>query len=140
MMEEYPDIFSGFCRTEARVMRLLSTGALSAVELFAKNQELEQKVFMGDWSFWQILNGLLGGDQPLVMHRTGSSAVTPRNCKQTLEITNIGQKVLQGECNRFDIYWPRRWYGGVKPGQDCIWCWNPNLKQPQQRAINERFR
>ncbi len=133
LLEEYPDHSTGLTKTEARLMNLLDTQALSPVELFRQNQMLEQRVYLGDLSYWEILNGLLIGAEPLVDWVDGSGRVSSKSLRQKLQITDTGRAILKGEFNRLDIYWPPRWYGGVEPGQDFTWCWNASKAHPMKR-------
>ncbi|MGI9315737.1 MAG: hypothetical protein ACR2QW_00280 [bacterium] len=132
-LEEYPDYSTGLSKTEARVLGALRTQVSAPAQLFAHIQNLEPRVYLGDLSFWEILNGLLEGPKPLINWAVGSGKVTTHNIKQRLKITNTGKLVLEGSKNRLDIYWPARWFGGVRPNQEFTWCWNTSLQAPQKR-------
>ena len=46
--------------------RLLSAEALSPVQLFLGSQRREERVFMGDWTFWSRVRDLAEAATPLV--------------------------------------------------------------------------
>lgn len=133
MLEEYPDYSTGLTKTELRLMGLLDSQTYSPAELFGQNQNLEQRVYLGDLSFWEILKGLFLGAEPLIEWANGVDNVLSENLKSKLQITDNGRAVLSAECNRLDIYRPVRWHGGVKPGRDFTWCWNASAAHPQKR-------
>ncbi|NRB39384.1 MAG: RNA polymerase subunit sigma-24 [Pseudomonadales bacterium] len=44
--------------TQQQILQLLSDGEKTLAALFHDNQQLEEVRFMGDWSFWNVLDGL----------------------------------------------------------------------------------
>ena len=136
MLEEYPDTATGLSKTESRLMARLAKGTSTPAALFGHNQRQERRVYLGDWSFWEILNGLITGAQPLLSWVDASGQVTTRNAKCELKLTESGSGVLAGEYNRLDINRAPRWYGGVEPNQTYTWCWNAAACRPQKRMNN----
>lgn len=132
-LEEYPDYSTGLSKTEARLIKFLDTEEHSPAGLFRHNQALEQRIYMGDLSYWAILNGLLAGTEPLIKWLDGSGRVSSSNLKHKLQLTDTGRAILGGNRNRLEVYWPPRWFGGVKPDQDFTWCWNAVATCPQKR-------
>lgn len=136
MLEEYPDIETGFSKTESRLMARLAAGPCTPAALFGHNQRQEKRIFLGDWSFWEILNGLIFGVQPLISWVDGSGPVSRQNIECDLTLTESGRRVLAGKQNRLDINKLSRWYGGVEPNDTYVWCWDASARQPQKRMLN----
>ncbi|MCH2175625.1 MAG: DUF1835 domain-containing protein [Lentisphaeria bacterium] len=59
MLEELPNIKTGFSRTEEQVLNALSTATLTFGQLFQANQKAEEAMFMGDASFKVILGNMV---------------------------------------------------------------------------------
>ena len=66
MLEEYPSRTAGLPRTERHVLELLAHEPQSPERLFLGEQRLEERVFMGDSTFWQRVRGLAHGTTSLV--------------------------------------------------------------------------
>lgn len=136
MLEEYPNTVTGLSKTETRLMTRLDAGVSTPAALFSHNQQQEQRVFLGDWSFWEIINGLISTAPPLVAWVAGAGPVTTQNVKHDLGLTESGRHVLSGQQNRLDIDRFERWYGGVEPNQVYTWCWDASACRPQKRMNN----
>lgn len=127
LIEEYPDQENGLSKTEQRVLADLARGASTPRELFAANQRAEERVYMGDWSFWWILTDLMAGTHPLIGVKQGDGPVTADNYRQHLELTDDGRAVLDGEKSRVTFGFPERWIGGVRWTVEDWWNgqWTP---------------
>ena len=65
-LEELPAPISGLTRTERFILEMIYTGACTPVALFHFFEEEEEAPFMGDWSFWRILDALAHGAAPFL--------------------------------------------------------------------------
>lgn len=132
-LEEYPSVRSGLPRTERQILELLSRGITSPVELFRAAQPLEERVFMGDWTFWTRLEELARGPHPLVE----LSAPLPRESLPagTVTLTDSGRRVLAGEADWIALDGIDRWLGGVHlEGHAVPWRWNADAARLEPSA------
>ncbi|MGH6736324.1 MAG: hypothetical protein ACRECX_09635 [Methyloceanibacter sp.] len=65
MLEELPGT-DGLSRTERHMLAIADAGSVTALALFVAVQKQEEAVFMGDWSFWRLLDALALADEPLI--------------------------------------------------------------------------
>ena len=130
LAEEYPHVGTGLSRTETQILKILADGPANAGILFRKNQEAEDAMFLGDWSFMLYLAALCEGEHPLVRvvsNGVGAPAgkpVYPHMLKLSFESTPAGRAVLSGEMQR-DNYLPTdRWIGGTHLSAAQVWYWD----------------
>ena len=134
LLEEYPDCKSGLSRTAQKALDIIAKGEKRPGKLFGKYQGTEEKRFMGDSSFWVILQQLLASNPPLIKLAPGKQLTLPARPDQELSITSAGEKVLAGEWNWLDMLVLDRWIGGVHLTQENVWCWNPDSRVLKKRA------
>ena len=123
-LQEYPDMGTGLSRTAHSSMQLISENKFHPGRLFAEQQATEQRIFMGDLSFWDMLNELVDPEQPLVALTGGKRSFDPRNKADILALTDLGKSVLQGKNNWIDIHHPDKWIGGVHLSKENLWLWD----------------
>jgi hypothetical protein len=123
-LEEYPAVGTGLSRTERAILEALAREPSSPASLFHEVQAREERVFMGDLSFFEILQGLAGPDAPMLHHTIESTdAVFPPG---SVAITPLGRRVLAGEVDRVAVAGVDRWHGGVHlQGRAVPWRWDP---------------
>jgi hypothetical protein len=68
---------------------------------------------MGDIIFWKILDEFI--EKRLICSQKNG---------QILNLTELGQNVLNGTINYLQIKPINRWIGGIKLTNDSVWCWN----------------
>ena len=102
-------------RTERQALSVLrDRDPLSQPRLFVAVQRLEERVFMGDISFYRAIADLSHGPHPLV--RISDNDAT---------ITEQGLKVLEGRADQIKLNGIDRWLGGVHmEGQGEGWRWD----------------
>jgi RNA polymerase sigma factor (sigma-70 family) len=138
MLEEYPSIDSGVGRTERQVLELLAEGARTPGELFVGAARREERVFMGDTTFWARLRGLAGGEWPLISTASVEWEEEPIPRGSVL-LTDAGRSVLAGEVDAVRLRGIDRWIGGVHlvaaPGGDVEWRWNDSASRLDRRRL-----
>jgi len=134
LLEEYPNSANGLSRTAQQALTIISEGETAQGKVFAKNQQLEERVFLGDASFWVVLNELLGSSSPLITLSEGKESVLPASKAQQLTITQAGLDVLAGNVNWLDVCDIDHWIGGVHLAPSDIWCWSSDSKQLIQKV------
>jgi hypothetical protein len=115
LLQEYPSTRNGLGRTEQQMLGILEQSPLSAFDLFTANARREERVFMGDATFFTRLDRLLSARRPLVQRRTADGP---------LELTDHGQRVLAGEADDVELNGVERWIGGVHLTESALWRWN----------------
>jgi hypothetical protein len=111
-LESFPSK-NGLARTETEVLRLLSDGPKSGVELFRATDASEEAAFRGDWSFWKVLAGLTPG--LLVEEQDG-----------VWHITDLGAQVLASARDRVPSIGLDSWRGGTHLTPKNDWRWDGN--------------
>ncbi len=124
MLQEYPSTQNGLSLTAQKALEIIYQGESSAGKVFAKYQQTEQRRFLGDSSFWNILNDLLEAKTPLLSLSKDTILETPITPEQKLSITNEGKAVLANEIDWLEIKQIDRWIGGVHLSSTNIWRWD----------------
>ena len=131
-LEEYPAVGTGLPRTERQILELLSAKQLSPVQLFLASQRREERVFMGDTTFWGRVRDLAEAATPLVSIDV-ESRDDPGLPTGTLTITEAGREVLAGRADAVRLNGLDRWLGGVRLtaalGGDVRWRYDPSTRR-----------
>jgi len=132
LLEEFPAVGTGLPRTERHILELLSRESMSPVDLFRAEQRCEERVFMGDWTFWQRLRQLAAGETPLVT-LDGVAQEGPDLRGGLVAITAAGRDVLAGRADAVRLRGFDRWLGGTHLqatlGGDVAWRYDPGAER-----------
>jgi hypothetical protein len=122
-LAEYPCVENGLSRTEALALRALLAGTTTAGALFAATQTSEPRPFMGDLTFFDILERLASGRVPLVTVERGDGDGWRH---RTVGLTPAGRDVLDGRADYVRLNGIDVWRGGVHlAGSDrSPWRWD----------------
>ena len=143
--EEFPWTSDGLSRTERQIVTLVGQGVSKPGEIFVKNMDLEEALFIGDWTTFHHIADLCGGPTPLLKCRPHDTFRYPpvnevtRDAllQQRLSLTKLGRGVLQGVADSYTG--PNRddWLGGIhlKSGAP-MWMWDTHQSQLVLRAPN----
>ena len=134
LLEEYPSCSNGLSRTAEQALKVISRGEKHPGRVFGGNQNLEERIFMGDSSFWLVLQELLESSPPLIVLPEGKVLTLPAAKDQELTITSAGLEVLAGKMNWLEISRLDRWAGGVHIDPSNIWCWNSGSSSVVKKA------
>jgi len=124
MLEEYPSSFNGLSRTAQQALEIISKGEKLAGKVFALSQELEERMFLGDSSFWTILQEFLDSSPALLELPKGKKLTLQTAKEQEFSITPTGLEVLSGKRSWLKITNINRWIGGVHLEPSNVWLWN----------------
>ncbi|MCH9739948.1 MAG: DUF1835 domain-containing protein [Epsilonproteobacteria bacterium] len=114
MLEEYPNSINGLSRTAHQALLIIAREEVhSPQEIFERYQKTEQRRFMGDVLFFNILQNLV---QKKLLNSTEDG--------KHLELTPLGTDVLKGERNWLHQGNIDFWLGGVHFHSENVWCWN----------------
>jgi hypothetical protein len=124
-IEDYPAVGNGLPRTERHILELLQGGESSIGDLFVAHQKTEERVYMGDTTFWRRVRELAADPVPLV--RVEGDVSEPPHGRA--DITDAGRAVLAGDADWVRLNGFDRWFGGVRLeaslGGDVAWRYDP---------------
>jgi Domain of unknown function (DUF1835) len=129
-LEEYPAPYTGLTRTEAFILGMIYTGIATPMALFHLFGENEEAAFMGDWSFWRILDSLAQGAAPFV---TGlrfpfspgfDDELREVYLNSELKLTGLGVTAMSGKKDAIEFRRLDRWMGGVHLTNRTCWRWD----------------
>jgi hypothetical protein len=124
-LEEFPSVRNGLPRTEQRLLEALAGGPRHGVDLFRAVQRTEERIHMGDASFFARLRDLATGDAPLVEAAGAMPTALPEFGLAAWRTSALGRQVVEGRGDW--IHWNGidRWIGGVHLlGRDAAWRWD----------------
>lgn len=113
MLEEYPNTINGLSKTAHIALLTIVNGTHKPYEIFEAYQQREERRFMGDVIFFNLLKRLVDQD-----------VLTVSEEGKHFEITPIGRSLLKGERNWLNLIRIDFWLGGVHLTQDTIWRWD----------------
>ncbi|MGH2588407.1 MAG: sigma-70 family RNA polymerase sigma factor, partial [Dehalococcoidia bacterium] len=122
MLEDYPAVGNGLPRTERQILKELVDAERNPDELFLASAEREERVFMGDGTFWDRLHNLASGPTPLIEWDVVDRP--PRLPGGKIRISAAGRDVLAGGADWVRLCGIDRWIGGVHlvgPGPHWRW-------------------
>jgi len=130
MLEELPGT-DGLSRTERQMLAAIEAEeSVTTLGLFIAVQKMENAEFMGDWSFWRILDQLALATEPLIagLEAAPFQHGDPERAKAYLtsrvSLTSLGKAVLAGGAD-----WSKHcavdcWWGGTHLTDDNVWRWD----------------
>jgi len=123
-LEELPAPGSGLSRTEEAILDGIAGGTVAPVRLFPEVIRQEEAAFMGDWSFFHILDDLASCDVPLIAGLAPAPAGemdAERFGEAELELTPAGEDVLAGEDDHVAMSGVDRWWAGTQLRGHDVW-------------------
>jgi len=132
LLEEYPDCSNGLSRTAQQILKIISRGEKHPGRVFGRYQESEDRRFLGDSSFWVIIQELLDSSPPLLNLPDDQELTLPITPDQKLTITPMGRYVLAGKRSWLDMAELDRWIGGVHLTPGNMWCWDSGTRRHQE--------
>lgn len=113
-LQQFPGLHDGLSRTERQALKLSETGLRKFTEMFQADQQLEERIYMGDSTYRQYLRGLSRARHALLLDREGS-----------FELTAFGRKVLEQQADHVQVNGIDRWLGGVHLCAGApVWRWD----------------
>lgn len=123
-LEELPAPGNGLSRTEEAILTGIANGIAAPRQLFPAVIRQEEAAFMGDWSFYRLIDDLAFAETPLV---TGLAAWradrddADRFADAMLELTEAGEAVLNGAADRVALSGMDRWWAGTLLTGRTLW-------------------
>ena len=121
---EYPSVENGLSRTEQLALAALAGGPSPAGVLFGATQAREARPFLGDATFFAMLERLAAASVPLVTVEAEAAGQDLRSARIT--ITDEGREILAGRADHVRLNGIDVWRGGVHlSGSDrSPWRWD----------------
>ncbi|MGH6866532.1 MAG: hypothetical protein ACREDO_10270 [Methyloceanibacter sp.] len=129
MLEELPGP-DGLSRTERQLLAAAQPGTLTALALFIAVQRQEEAEFMGDWTFWRLLDQLALAGEPLIEgleaapFQHDAPDLAEPYLKSVVRLTPLGKDVLAGRADWAAFNGIDRWWGGTHLTEDALWRWD----------------
>jgi hypothetical protein len=124
MLEELPGR-DGLSRSERQVLSAVGGGITTPPALFVAVQRTEQAAFMGDWSFFGLLDRLGLARVPLIAGLDGApfspESTSPAYFQSELALTAFGEAVLEGREDHAAMNGIDRWWGGTHLAGERLW-------------------
>ena len=123
-LQELPAPDRGLGRTEAAILAGIASGTTSPVHLFHQVIVQEEAAFMGDSSFYGLLDDLASADVPLVAGLAPPAAADDdreRFEDAELELTMAGDDVLAGDADHVAMSGVDRWWAGTRLLGRDVW-------------------
>ena len=113
-LEQFPAVENGLARTERQILQVALEGHHDFPSLFAAEQKLEDRIFMGDTTLRRWVRGLIECRNPLLSVENG-----------TYRVTGLGRDALASKVDHLRLNGINRWLGGVHlNGHDVLWRWD----------------
>lgn len=130
-LEELPSISNGLTRTEMFILNAIQEGINTPAQLFTAFQESEEAAFMGDWSFFRILDELCAGAAPFVaglwrnqFSPDFSDEERYAYLSTELKLTGLGITTFGGKRDAVEFRRLDRWMGGTHLTNKNCWRWD----------------
>jgi hypothetical protein len=131
MLEELPGV-NGLSRSETAVLNRVANGTTRPADLFvelvAENRTID---FMGDWSFFTLLDRMAAGPASLLrssidakFHPAWASEQRRQYLDAELRLTPLGETALAGREDYARQAKIDRWWGGTHLTNDNLWRWD----------------
>ena len=132
MLEELPGR-DGLSRSERQVLSAVGGGITTPPALFVAVQRTEQAAFMGDWSFFGLLDGLALARVPLIAGLDGSpfspETTSPAYFQSELALTAFGEAVFEGREDHAVMNGIDRWWGGTHLTDERLWRFDADVER-----------
>ncbi|MEJ2116808.1 MAG: DUF1835 domain-containing protein [Alphaproteobacteria bacterium] len=130
-LEELPCVTNGLTRTETFILKAIQDNINTPAQLFTAFQESEEAAFMGDWSFFRILDALCAGAAPFVagLWRNQFSPNVSDEERYAylgteLKLTGLGITTINGKRDAIEFRRIDRWMGGTHLTNKSCWRWD----------------
>lgn len=128
LLQEFPSTRNGLGRIERNALLAIKAGAIAPALAFRHYQASEELPFLGDLGFFHRLDALAFCRYPLLtgLPQGGISEASRKNqlleySHASLELTQIGERILAAEEDMVAVNGLNRWIGGVHLTPHSVW-------------------
>ena len=127
-LRRFPSTTNGLGAVETCALDAIQNGSQTFGNLFQSFGAAEPVYGLGDSQFWLTLRRMTDARQPLLRLKNGSKELkldTEVKPQATFEITDVGERVLQGDADFVELNGIDLWLGGVHlTGEKPAWRWD----------------
>ncbi|MDQ8201685.1 hypothetical protein [Pelagicoccus sp. SDUM812003] len=130
-LQELPSSENGLSISQCQILDAVRLGIGFPQELFEAVDQTEAASFRTNWEFWQLLDHLCSGQDPLLAVAGGRPFLCPPRAlawipfhDQKLELTERGRALLDGRGHLMDGEVVERWLGGVRISEESRRFWD----------------
>jgi hypothetical protein len=123
-LEELPAPDTGLGRTEHTLLNAIAHGTHHPASLFHQVLAAEEAAFMGDWSFFRLIDDLAFCDVPLIagLASPPEGAFDGERFREAeVTLTVAGENVLAGLADHVDLNGVDRWWAGTRLRGNEVW-------------------
>jgi hypothetical protein len=123
-LEELPSSTNGLGRSEQTILDLVGSGERGTKSAFVSALALEEAVFMGDASFFRLIEDLCFCAVPLLAGlapRSRGDDDASRFDDAELELTPVGEDVREEAEDHVELSGLDRWWGGTRLLGNAVW-------------------
>ena len=140
-LQKYPSMRNGLGRTQNQIMEAIANGSSKLIDIFVAVSKMEERPFMGDTSFWQIIHDMATATIPILdvtgpeklnsLSKIDRENPTKKELRKwNVSITDIGKKVMNDEEDFIKLNGIDCWLGGVHlQGEDSQWRWDETIQK-----------
>ena len=122
-LQDFPSTVNGLSRSENQILGAIAQGHRAPRDIFVATQRMEQRIFMGDATFWAIVRRMVSVPNPLVTVDLEVMSMMPIEDGR-VELTPEGQDVLSGKADHVALNGIDRWMGGAHLTTARHWRWD----------------
>ena len=119
-LEQFPSPSNGLSRTERQILEAAEDGRLNVAELFLEDQRREERIFMGDFVFFNYVRNLAECRVPPVKLEPKGESFSGAG----VALTPTGRALLSNQSDHVRLNGIDRWLGGVHLGRGHLWRWD----------------
>ena len=123
-LAELPVPGNGLGRTEQTIVDGIAGGIAAPAALFHASLAKEEAAFMGDWSFFRLLDDLASCNVPLIAGLAPAGTDEEdlqRFAEAELELTAAGEDVAAGRADHVALSGIDRWWAGTRLKGRVVW-------------------
>jgi len=124
LLQEYPSCDNGLPRSMQRAFEFIAQGVDKPWKVFEAYQRSETARFMGDSSFWAMLESYINTPNALLKSSTKQKLSPPFDKEEKLTLTPLGVEVMNAQKNWWDLGKIDRYIGGVHINKRNSWCYD----------------
>ena len=95
-LDDFPSVANGLSRSEHQILTAILAGHSKSGDIFVATQRMEERIFMGDWTFWSIVRRMAASRTSPLVTVDGDNLTLPFT-STTVAITSAGRDVLSGK-------------------------------------------
>ena len=122
-LDDFPSTVNGLSRSERQILGATAQGHRAPTDIFVATQQMEERVFMGDATFWTIVRRMASVPNPLVTIDVADISTMPIEDGR-VELAPAGQDILSGKGDHVALNGVDRWMGGAHLTTARHWRWD----------------